>query len=147
MAEQAYLLNQLKILTLNCQGLRNKRKCRYVFDYLKQKNHYVYFLQDTHLTPNEENQIQTLWVYKAYFNLYASNSRGVAMLIKNRGGFALIIFSHWMVLYRILVRAEWVRNGLFGPGCIICNEEMWSSICFWYLLFQGIVYHGFEMYS
>ena len=83
MAEQAYLLNQLKILTLNCQGLRDKSKCRDVFNNLKQKNHNVYFLQDTHFTPNEENQIQTLWGYKAYFNSYASNSRGVAILFNN----------------------------------------------------------------
>ena len=83
MAEQAYLSNQLKILTLNCQGLRDKSKCRDVFNNLKQKNHNVYFLQDTHFTPNEENQIQTLWGYKAYFNSYASNSRGVAILFNN----------------------------------------------------------------
>ena len=80
---QAYLLNQLKILTLNCQGLRNKSKCRDVFNNLKQKNHNVYFLQDTHLTPIEENQIQTLWGYKTYFNSYASNSRGVGILFNN----------------------------------------------------------------
>ena len=83
MAEQAYLLNQLKILTLNCQGLRDKSKCRDVCNNLKQKNDNVYFLQDTHFTSNEENQIQTLWGYKAYFNSYASNSRGVAILFNN----------------------------------------------------------------
>ena len=57
MAEQAYLLNQLKNLTMNCQGLKDKSKCRDVFNNLKQKNHNVHFLQDTHFTPNEENQI------------------------------------------------------------------------------------------
>ena len=31
----------------------------FVFNNLKQKNHNVYFLQDTHFTPIEENQIQT----------------------------------------------------------------------------------------
>ena len=30
---------------------------------------------------------------------------------------------------------------------IICNQVLWSSICFVYLLCTGIVYYGFEMYS
>ena len=83
MAEQAYLLNQLKILTVNCQKLRDKGKCRDVFNNLKQKNQNVYFLQDTYFTPNEEQHKQTQWGYKAYFNSYASKSRGVAILFNN----------------------------------------------------------------
>ena len=39
----------------------------------------------------------------------------------NPGGFAPIMFSLWVSLYRILVRAEWVRLGCFRPGCISIN--------------------------
>ena len=63
----------------------------------------------------------------------------------NPGVFVPIMFLHQVVLYQILVRAEWVCVGWFCPGCIICNKVMWSSICFVYLLCKGIVYHGFEM--
>ena len=65
----------------------------------------------------------------------------------NPGGFAPIMSSHWVVLYRILVRAEWVLVEWFRPGCIICKKVMCSSICFVFLLCKEIVYYGFEMYS
>ena len=48
----------------------------------------------------------------------------------NPGGFASIMFSHWVVLYQTLVRAVSVRLGWFRPGCIICYKVMWSSINF-----------------
>ena len=83
MTEQLYLSNQLKILTLNCQGLWDKSKCRVVFKNLKHKNHNVYFLPKTRFTSNEENQIKTLRGYKVYFNSYASNSKGVVILFNN----------------------------------------------------------------
>ena len=53
----------------------------------------------------------------------------------NPGGFVLIMFSHWVVLYQILVRAEWVRVRWVSTGCLICNKDkvMWSSISFVYL--------------
>ena len=57
------------------------------------------------------------------------------------------ILSHWVVLYRILFRIEWVCLGWFRPGCIICNKVMRSSICFVYLLSKGIVNYDFEIYS
>ena len=50
-------------------------------------------------------------------------------------------FSQFSTMQRIRVvsrrscfGAEWVRVGWFRPGCIKCNEVMWSSICFVYLL-------------
>ena len=53
MAENAYLSNQFEILPLNFQGQRDKSKCTDGSKNLKQeKNHNVYFLQDTHFTPN-----------------------------------------------------------------------------------------------
>lgn len=73
----------LSILTLNCQGLGDINKRRDIFKVLKSKRYNIYFLQDTHFVEKEESMIKGLWGYKAYFNSYKSNSRGVAILINN----------------------------------------------------------------
>jgi hypothetical protein len=51
--------NEIKILTVNCQGLGDYSKRGDVLNYLKSKKHNVYFLQDTHSTYSEENYIQS----------------------------------------------------------------------------------------
>lgn len=50
-----YMTNQLKILSVNRQGLGDKRKCQDVLLNLKLKTYNVYFIQDTHFTTEEEN--------------------------------------------------------------------------------------------
>ena len=40
-------------------------------------------LQDTHFTNKEENYIRTQWGFDCLFNNFASNSRGVAILLNN----------------------------------------------------------------
>lgn len=72
----------LKILTVNCQGLGEYKKRSDVLNYLKDKNHNIYFLQDTHFTCDEEQNIQIFWGGKIYFGSFRSNSRGVAILFK-----------------------------------------------------------------
>lgn len=74
---------QLKVLTVNCQGLGDPNKRRDVFKILKTKNYNIYFIQDTHFIQEDENLIQTQWGYKAFFSSYKSNSRGVAILFNN----------------------------------------------------------------
>ena len=74
---------QLKVLTVNCQGLGDPNKRRNVFKILKTKNYNIYFIQDTHFIQENENLIQTQWGYKAFFSSYKSNSRGVAILFNN----------------------------------------------------------------
>lgn len=74
--------NFLKILTVNCQGLgENKRKSD-VLNNNKDKNHNIYFRQDTHLTFDEEQNIHILGGGKTYFNSFRSNFRGVAILFE-----------------------------------------------------------------
>lgn len=75
--------NQLKILTVNCQGLGETNKRKDVLNHHKAKNYNIYFIQDTHFVNTNENLIQTQWGYKVYFNSYRSNSRGVAILFNN----------------------------------------------------------------
>ena len=73
----------LKIVSYNCQGLGSKEKRRDVLNYLKSKLCYIYLLQDTHFTEDEECQIRNQWEGECLFNSYASNQRGVAILFNN----------------------------------------------------------------
>lgn len=62
-----YMTNQLKIISVNCQGLGDKRKCQDVLMNLKLKKYNVYFIQDTHFTTEEENYIETMWGHEVFF--------------------------------------------------------------------------------
>ena len=48
----------LKIVSANCQGLRDKNKRLDVLNYLKQGGINIICLQDTHLLENESNLIK-----------------------------------------------------------------------------------------
>ena len=75
--------NNLKILTLNCQGLGDMNKRKDIFKILRSKDCNIYFLQDTHFTTDKENMIKAQWGYKAFFSSYQSNARGVSILVNN----------------------------------------------------------------
>lgn len=73
--------NSLKILTVNCQGLGENKKSD-VLNNHKDKNHNIYFRQDTHLTFDEEQYIHILGGGNTYFSCFRSNSHGVAILFE-----------------------------------------------------------------
>ena len=73
----------LKIVSLNCQGLGDIAKRKDVFAFLRSKNCSIYCLQDCHFTPEMENNVRSMWSLDCFFSSFRSNSRGVAILIKN----------------------------------------------------------------
>ena len=75
--------SNIKILSMNCQGLGDPGKRKDVFHYLKQKKFAIYLLQDTHFTSKEENYIRSMWGFECFFDCFSSQSRGVAILLNN----------------------------------------------------------------
>lgn len=75
--------NLLNIISVNCRGLGNQLKRRDILHFLRRRAASVYFLQDTHFSPNLEECVKAEWGYKAFFSSYTSNSRGVAILFNN----------------------------------------------------------------
>ena len=59
------------VVSVNCQGLGNRRKRKDVFHYLRNKNYSIYFLQDTHFEPKMEMFISAVWGYESYFSSYS----------------------------------------------------------------------------
>ena len=81
---------EVKILSVNTQGLCSMEKRVDVFDYLKAKNCHIYCLQDVHSTQQTEKFIQTQWGNnKCIFSSGTSNKRGVAILFKKNLDFTI----------------------------------------------------------
>ena len=72
---------ELKILTVNCQGIGLLPKHTDVLHYLKEKGCQIYCLQDTHFSPGvDEKYVRSHWNGDCYFSSFKSNARGVAIL-------------------------------------------------------------------
>ena len=76
-------MTELKILLLNARDLRDSKKRRDVFQYLRESKCSIYCIQDFHCIQADEQMYENEWDCKAYFSSYASNSRGVAVLLNN----------------------------------------------------------------
>ena len=77
------MCEQIRILSANCQGLRNKSKRKDVINYLQGLDPNIICLQDTHLVKSEENELRSLSNCECLISGIKSNSRGVAILMMN----------------------------------------------------------------
>ena len=73
----------INICTLNCRGLRDKRKRRDLFKYLKEMQYSVCCLQDVHWDNKWSKMIRAEWGYECFFAGFTTNSRGVAIVFNN----------------------------------------------------------------
>lgn len=87
-------MDNLKILSINCRGLSDKKKRKDVFDYLRKKKCSIYCLQDTHFTNSELNFIRSQWGYDIYISAGTSESRGVAILFSNNFEYKVLSEKH-----------------------------------------------------
>ena len=74
-------LNSIKIVSANCQGLRDKKKRLDVLNYLKQDSPNIICLQDTHLLEIESELIKINLKCECYLSGFRTNSRGVAIIL------------------------------------------------------------------
>ena len=73
--------SELKIISFNCQGLRDTKKRIDVINYLSNIGADIICLQDTHWLTADKKIIQKLWPGDCLLNGSKTNSRGVAILI------------------------------------------------------------------
>ena len=62
--------NLITISSTNCRGLGEYTKRKDVFNYLRNKGHNIYCLQDTHFTKSMEPYIKAEWGGEIIFNSY-----------------------------------------------------------------------------
>ena len=72
------------INSFNCRGLRDSKKRKLVFNWLKQKNKGITLLQETHTIKSDEKIWKREWGGDIFFSHGTSNSKGVAILIPSQ---------------------------------------------------------------
>lgn len=77
-----YLLDisTIKIASLNCRGLRDQKKRKDVFKFLREKQSPIYCLQDTHLIEADNKIIHSQWGLDHILTPGRSDARGVLNL-------------------------------------------------------------------
>lgn len=70
----------LKILSVNCNGLKTESRRKEVFGYLKQMHYDIYCLQETYLVTELEETVKGEWDGSWFFDNFTNRSRGVAIL-------------------------------------------------------------------
>ena len=79
----ALLGNSIKVSSVNCQGLQNQEKRQDVISYFRNLDANIVCLQDTHWIQKDLQNIKELWGGECFIHGVKTNSRGVAILIKN----------------------------------------------------------------
>ena len=72
----------VKFYSFNVRGLRNERKRRAIFDFLKRKQYDIIFLQETHSTKDIEIKWKKEWGGEISFSNFTSMARGTMTLFK-----------------------------------------------------------------
>ena len=76
--------NQLKVVSLNVNGLNNPMKRGKVVTKLKKEKSQISYLQETHLSDQEHEKFKKLGFKHAFYSSYKGGSkRGVIILIPN----------------------------------------------------------------
>ena len=85
-------LDEIKVLSANCRGIRDKKKRFDVLNYLQNTSADILCLQDTHLTESDKSEVTTVWNGNFILNGAYSNARGVAIFFSNK--FEYEILNH-----------------------------------------------------
>ena len=72
-----------KFSTFNCRGLQDNFKRKKIFSYFHKRNDDIMFLQETHSSSTDEKWWSTQWGGHTWLSSFASNSRGVGILVKS----------------------------------------------------------------
>ena len=84
MSTNLYLMDNIKVVSLNVRGINNCMKRRKVFRYLKRNKADICFLQETFCSKEKEAIWASEWGNTCIFSNGQSNSCGVAILFKKK---------------------------------------------------------------
>ena len=71
-----------KVMSFNVRGLRDEKKRKSIFRFVKRKNIDICFIQEAHSTLNDEETWKKDWEGDIYYSNGGHNARGVLVLIK-----------------------------------------------------------------
>ena len=70
-------------ITFNCRGFQDNFKRKKIFSYFHKRKDDIIFLQETHSSSTDEKWWSSQWDGHSWFSSFASNSRGVGILVKS----------------------------------------------------------------
>lgn len=73
----------LKIVSLNVNGMHNVIKRKKILLEMKNEKADIIYLQETHLEKEEHEKLKKITKSEVYFSSYNTKQRGVAIIIKN----------------------------------------------------------------
>ena len=77
-------MDQIKVISLNARGLRNKLKRASIFRYLKHNKYDIVCIQEAHLTKNDVPVWEKQWGGKLFFNEGTNRSKGEVILVSKQ---------------------------------------------------------------
>ena len=72
-----------RISTFNANGLKDLKKRRDVFCFLREQKHDIYLLQETHIKESSENFVRATWGYDLWISGNSTSENGVAILFNS----------------------------------------------------------------
>lgn len=111
----------MKFLTFNCRGLQDFVKRRKIFHYLRSLESDIIFLQETHSSKSDEVTWKQQWGERIWFSSHNSNSRGVAILIRNSVSFTFKSLyndpnGRYLLLSASINDVPLILMNLYGPN-------------------------------
>jgi exonuclease III len=113
--------NVFNICSFNCNGLNNASKRKDVFDYIRNKNWNIIFLQESHLLTKDEHFIRTCWGYEVIVCGNYTNKNGVTILFNNNFEYKVLDVKKDVDGCFIAVSIEFLKKrftliNLYGPS-------------------------------
>lgn len=98
-----------------------REKRQNVFDWLRRKNHSIYFIQETHSILRDEAKRMEEWEGKIIFSHGLKNSRGVMIMFKKNLKYTLQSTEtdqqgRWVILNLIIEDKAYCLINLYGPN-------------------------------
>ena len=88
------MVDTINIFSFNARGLGNKIKRIAIFEWLHSKRGDIFFIQESHSSPESEIAWREQWGGKIFFSQGESNCRGVAILIAPDTVVKIHLISH-----------------------------------------------------
>lgn len=118
--------NNIHILSLNAQGLRDKTKRGRMLQWLMQQNANILFVQETHFTDELSNLIRKEFSeWEIYHSYGTSNSKGCSIFLKKELNFNIIDY-HTDVNGRFIIINTEIANSVYTLVNIYAFNDMKS---------------------
>ena len=110
----------LSICTYNVRGLGNKTKREQIFSWLKESNHTICLLQETHSGDGTHDIWKSDWGYDAFFSGHSKNNKGIGILLNSNISYTIrqhtnIVDGRLQALDISINDKEITLVNIFGP--------------------------------